>query len=74
MFGYSKHSSICLPQPDISPDRKWRIPMKYLIRAAFVALSLATLAPVAYAATASAQQSNLHSPSQRDRLLEGLGD
>jgi hypothetical protein len=27
-------------KPDVSPDRIWRNPMKYLIRAAYMALSL----------------------------------
>jgi hypothetical protein len=43
-------------KPDISPDDRWRIPMKYLIRVAFAAL-LATIAPVANAAV------NFHSGS-----------
>jgi hypothetical protein len=40
-------------KPDISPDQRWRIPMNILIRAAFAALSLATITPVANAATAN---------------------
>jgi hypothetical protein len=39
-------------KPDISPDWRWRKPMKNLILAAFAALSLsATVAPLASAAT-----------------------
>jgi hypothetical protein len=36
-------------KPDIPPDDGWRIPMTYIIRAAFFALSLATIPPVANA-------------------------
>jgi hypothetical protein len=40
-----------LSKPDISPDQRWRIPMKNLILAAFAALSLsAAVAPLASAA------------------------
>lgn len=38
-------------EPDILSDQKWSIPMNILIRAAFFALSIATIAPVANAAT-----------------------
>jgi hypothetical protein len=38
-------------KPDISPDDRWRVPMKYLIRVAFAAITLAAIAPVANAAT-----------------------
>jgi hypothetical protein len=41
--------SICRLKPDIMPDDRWRIPMTYIIRAAFFALSLATISPVANA-------------------------
>jgi hypothetical protein len=46
----------CMPtyhpsKPDISPDQRWRIPMKNLFLAAFAALSLsAAVVPVANAA------------------------
>jgi hypothetical protein len=36
-------------KPNILPDDGWRIPMTYIIRAAFFALSLATIPPVANA-------------------------
>lgn len=42
--------SMCGVKPDISPDERLRVPMTYIIRAAFFALSLATIPPVANAA------------------------
>ena len=42
--------SMCGGEPDISPDESLRVPMTYIIRAAFFALSLATIPPVANAA------------------------
>lgn len=37
-------------KPDSPSDKRWRIPMKSVIRAALAALSLATITPVANAA------------------------
>jgi hypothetical protein len=51
----SGHHGAIFPSsnPDIPPDRRWRIPMKKMILAAFTALSLtAAIAPLASAATA----------------------
>jgi hypothetical protein len=41
-------------KPDISPDDRWRIPMKNLILAAFAALSLGVAVVPAYAASSIA--------------------
>jgi hypothetical protein len=49
-------------KPDVLPDDGWRIPMTYIIRAAFLALSLATIPPVANAA----QVDHAPAPIQQD--------
>jgi len=54
--------SICELKPDIPPDDGWRIPMTYIIRAAFLAFSLATIPPVANAA----QVDHVPAPLQQD--------
>jgi hypothetical protein len=49
-------------KPDVPPDRRWRIPMKNLILAAFAALSLtAGIAPMAHAFTTGFPQTTQHS-------------
>ena len=60
-YQFWRMSSSNASKPDIPPDDRWRIPMKYLIRIAFAALSLATIAPVANAATSGFPQTNYHS-------------
>jgi hypothetical protein len=54
--------SICQLKPDILPDERLRIPMTYVIRAVFFALSLATISPVANAA----QVDHIPAPIQQD--------
>jgi hypothetical protein len=46
-------------KPDISPDERWRVPMKKIILAAFAVLSLtAAVAPLASAAVPSGPYDN----------------
>jgi hypothetical protein len=54
-------------KPDVSPDWMWRVPMKYLVRAAFFALSLATIAPVANAAV---QHSTVAGDAAATRMVQ----
>jgi hypothetical protein len=58
-----RHAPIFGPsKPDISPDWRWRVPMKNLMLAAFAALSLtAGIAPMAHAFTTGFPQTTQHS-------------